>query len=362
MPSGGARSDAAVAANARATDGSGTRTRVVVVSGLSGAGKSTAMGTLEDLGFYGVDNLPPTVIEAAVSAYEARGVHEIAFALGVGVEGFVDEAVDVLSRMSEAEKTSIHGVRRSVKLLFLDASDEAVLRRFNETRRPHPFLTRHLRHEVIDAIRLERERLAPLRRFATFVVDTSGLRPHDLRRRVTAIMRSEGSAAARMQVRILSFGFKYGVPSDADLLFDVRFLDNPYFVPELRELTGEDARVRAHVLRDPDAQKLVERVRDLLTFLLPRYEAEGKSYLTVAIGCTGGQHRSVSIAILLGAALGDPGLELRVVHRDLLSSLAHVEARLREPGTLVAGRGSPEREPELPSTPSEASERGGARG
>jgi len=290
------------------------RTKVVVVTGLSGAGKSTAMSALEDLGFYCVENLPPNVIEPAVNACEARGVPEVALALGVGIEGFVDEAVDALSRMGRGDEAP--AARRSVRVLFLDASDESVLRRFNETRRPHPLLTNRLRHEVIDAIRLERERLAPLRALATFVVDTSGMRVHDLRRRVTAMMRSEGSTAARMQVRLLSFGFKFGVPSDADLLFDVRFLDNPYFVEGLRELTGEDSRVRDHVMKDPDAEKLLEKLRDLLAFLLPRYEAEGKSYLTVAIGCTGGQHRSVAIAILLRDALRDQGFVMRVVHRD----------------------------------------------
>jgi UPF0042 nucleotide-binding protein len=295
----------------------GARTMVVVVTGLSGAGKSTAMGALEDLGFYCVENLPPNVIEAAVAACEARGVPEIALSLGVGIEGFVEEAARELMALADSSGKD-RPAARSVRVLFLDASDEAVLRRFNETRRPHPLLMNRLRHEVIDAIRLERERLAPLRAFATSVVDTSGMRVHDLRRRITAMMRSEGSIAARMQVRILSFGFKFGVPSDADLLFDVRFLDNPYFVDELRPLTGEDARVREHVMRDPDAHALLDKLTDLLRFLLPRYEAEGKSYLTVAIGCTGGQHRSVSIAILLCDALAGASFAVRVVHRDAL--------------------------------------------
>lgn len=312
----------------------GASANVVVVTGLSGAGKSTAMSALEDLGYYCVENLPPSVIAHAVEACESRGVRDIALALGVGVDGLVDEAAAAISELSgKGDKASDGGATasRHVRLIFLDASDEAVLRRFSETRRPHPLLMHRERHEVIDAVRLERERLAPLRALASFVIDTSGLRVHDLRKRVTSMMRPEMSEHARMQVRMLSFGFKHGLPSDADLVFDVRFLDNPYFVAELRPLTGEDPRVRDFVLAAEDARALLDKLEDLLEFLLPRYEREGKSYLTVAIGCTGGQHRSVAIARALTERLEKPKgsgrperfrSALRVVHRDAHTALA----------------------------------------
>ncbi len=311
---------------------------VVVVTGLSGAGKSTAMSALEDLGYYCVENLPPSVIAHAVEACESRGVRDIALALGVGVDGLVDEAANALESLAaRPEANGDKNLGRHVRLIFLDASDEAVMRRFSETRRPHPLMMHRERHEVIDAIQLERARLAPLRALAAIVIDTSGLRVHDLRRRVTAMMRPDLSEVSRMQTRILSFGFKHGIPSDADLVFDVRFLDNPYFVPELRPLTGEDSRVREFVLASDDARELLEKLLGMLEFLLPRYELEGKSYLTVAIGCTGGQHRSVAIARVLAERLahspapvaplkgGAPErwrAALRVVHRDALAAVA----------------------------------------
>ncbi len=320
-----------------AADAEGALGNVVVVTGLSGAGKSTAMSALEDLGYYCVENLPPSVIAHAVDACESRGVRDIALALGVGIDGVVDEAAAAVSAL---RARSVDGAKpepaRHVRLIFLDASDEAVLRRFSETRRPHPLLMQRERHEVIDAIRLERERLAPLRALASLVIDTSGLRVHDLRKRVTGLMRPDVGEHARMQTRVLSFGFKHGLPSDADLVFDVRFLDNPYFVPELRPLTGEDPRVRDFVLASDDARSLLERLVSLLEFLLPRYELEGKSYLTVAIGCTGGQHRSVAIARAIAERLTERGANpedprprterwrsaLRVVHRDAHAAVA----------------------------------------
>jgi UPF0042 nucleotide-binding protein len=311
-----------------ATDGDADAGRlggnVVVVTGLSGAGKSTAMSALEDLGYYCIENLPPSVIAHAVEACESRGVRDVALALGVGIDGEVDEAAAAVGALSARVEPA-----RQVRLIFLDASDEAVLRRFSETRRPHPLLMHRELHEVIDAIRLERERLAPLRALASFVIDTSGLRVHDLRRRINGMMRPELADHARMQTRVLSFGFKHGLPSDADLVFDVRFLDNPYFVPELRPLTGEDPSVRDFVLAAEGAEELLERLVSLLEFLLPKYEREGKSYLTVAVGCTGGQHRSVAIARALVERLGPATGRherwrgaLRVVHRDAHAAIA----------------------------------------
>lgn len=296
------------------------RTRIVVVTGLSGAGKSTAMSALEDGGFYCIENLPPSVIEPAIEACEARSTRTLALTFGAGADTDAADAAEVLLRLSATKS------HRSLRVFFLDASDEALLRRFNETRRPHPLLhgpasrlhelAARGREEVIDGIRLERERLAPLRALATVVVDTSSMRVHDLRRRISSMIRAEGGSPVDMQVRVLSFGFKHGVPSDADLVFDVRFLDNPYFVDELRALTGVDERVRAYVLKDPAASTFLDKTYDLLTFLLPKYEAEGKSYLTIALGCTGGQHRSVTTAIVLGERLAKLGYPLRIAHRD----------------------------------------------
>jgi len=295
------------------------RTRIVVVTGLSGAGKSTAMSALEDGGFYCIENLPSSVIEPAIEACEARSIRTVALTFGAGVDTDVEDAAVALRRLA-ATKSS-----RSLRVFYLDASDDALLRRFNETRRPHPLLhaqpgASHASHsgreEVIDGIRLERERLGALRALATVVIDTSGMRVHDLRRRISSMIRDEGGSPHGMQVRLLSFGFKHGVPNDADLLFDVRFLDNPFFVDELRPLTGVDERVRAYVLKDPAAAPFLEKTGDLLAFLLPRYEAEGKSYLTIAIGCTGGQHRSVTSAIVLAESLSKLGFPMRVVHRD----------------------------------------------
>ncbi len=294
-------------------------TNVVVVTGLSGAGKSTALAALEDLGYHAIENLPPPVIEHAISACEQAGVRNIALGFGAGVGDFLLTAAEAVQRIAKAPDG---GPGRRVTVVFLDASDEAVLRRYSETRRPHPALAATdtpgaAQGEIVDGIRLERERLGPLRELAGVVIDTSGLRVHDLRKRVLGVFRPETLTTLRMSVRLLSFGFKYGLPSDADLVFDVRFLDNPHFVDELRPLTGEDLRVRDYVFRSGDAEKFLVMTSDLLGFLLPRYEAEGKAYLTVAIGCTGGQHRSVAMAIAVAARLAKAGhAGIRIVHRD----------------------------------------------
>jgi UPF0042 nucleotide-binding protein len=298
-------------------------THVVVVTGLSGAGKSTAIAAFEDLGYHSIENLPPAVIEQAIQACEQLDIREIALGFGAGAGGLVESAAEALSRLATSPS-------RRLTVAFLDASDEVLLRRFSETRRPHPLLsgkrsTPRLA-EIRDGIRLERERLAPLREMATVVVDTTDLRVHDLRRRILGTFAGDAAPALRMRTRILSFGFKYGLPGDADVVFDVRFLDNPYFVHDLRELTGEDDRVREHVLASEDARRFLQMVTDLAVFLLPRYEAEGKSYLTIAFGCTGGQHRSVTMARALERELAARGVtSLRVVHRDVHESAASSE-------------------------------------
>ncbi|AKT39134.1 RNase adapter RapZ [Chondromyces crocatus] len=284
--------------------------RVAVVTGLSGAGKSTAIRALEDLGFFCVDNMPPPLVERAVEVCEAGGVNRIGLGIDVRVGAFIDGASAALKALR---------ARRDVFVLFLDASDDVLIRRFSETRRPHPLIARgHGEMAMLDGLVLERERLASLRAQATIELDTSRLSVHELRRLVIERVGSVKQADTQMATRVVSFGYKYGVPLDADLLFDVRFLDNPYFVPELRPLTGNDAAVRDYILQNPDALAYVERVEQLLLFSVPRYAREGKSYLTIGIGCTGGRHRSVALAVLLGERLrGKTGLPVAVIHRDL---------------------------------------------
>lgn len=295
---------------------SGVAGLVVVVTGLSGAGKSTAIHALEDLGFFCIDNLPLPVMAEALSACESGGVGRVAIGIDVRVRRFLDHAVEVIESMR------IPG-RRDVDILFLDAADEALLRRFSSTRRPHP-LSYALGPEstraiaVLDGIRLERERLSPLRASAKQVIDTTELSVHDLRRRILDHYGPGVGRQPRMSTRLVSFGFKYGTPVDADLLFDVRFLPNPFFVPHLRSLSGLDEPVRTFVLEIPDAQTFLEKAMDLLEFVLPRYEREGKSYLTVGVGCTGGRHRSIVLTAALASALSaKTEFRIETVHRDI---------------------------------------------
>lgn len=293
------------------------RTLVVVVTGMSGAGKSTAVRALEDLGFFCVDNLPTPVMKSTLEAFATVGVRRIAIGIDVRVRGFLDAASAAL------ESLQVPG-ERELSVLFLDASDEALLRRFSSTRRPHPLSTsvepgsERAATALLDGIRIERELLMPLRSRATVVLDTTRLSVHELRREVTAHFGPGAGRAAHMRTRFVSFGFKFGTPVDADLLFDVRFLDNPYFVPELKELSGSTQVVKDFVLAQADCRGFLERVGSLLEFCLPRFEREGKSYLTVAIGCTGGRHRSVVITDELGALLRKSGgASIDIVHRDI---------------------------------------------
>lgn len=322
------------------------RGRVVVVTGVSGAGKSTALNALEDLGYFCVDNLPTSLLKQTVDECERGGIRRIGLGIDVRVGSFLEGAGPALDqlrgdRAAASPPAGATGDRSSgggfpeLVILFLDASDEMLLRRYNETRRPHPLSTTVARDgarasiAVLDGILLERERLAPLRARATIDLDTTSLNVHDLRRRVFEHLGPGKAEQPRMTTRVVSFGFKFGVPIDADLIFDVRFLDNPHFVPDLRPLTGSDAPVRDYVLKNADAVEFLDRVESLLTFCLPRYEREGKSYLTIGIGCTGGRHRSVTLATSLAERLeGQTGLPIAVVHRDV--------ARAAHPGAPAA--------------------------
>ncbi|MFO0548612.1 MAG: RNase adapter RapZ [Polyangiaceae bacterium] len=300
------------------------RTHVVVVTGLSGAGRSTAMAALEDLGFYSIENAPPSVIVEAIEACEQAGVRRISLGIGNSVPAFIESTADAVAKLAPQSN-------RRVTTLFLDATDEVLLRRFSETRRPHPAFSREQDAAgVLEGIRIERRRLSPLRALSPLVVDTSMLTVHELRRHVFALLRPE-AGAHQMVTRVVSFGFKYGLPSDADLVFDVRFLDNPHFVAELRPLTGQDRRVSDYVLQAKGAGDFVDRTAELLNTLLPRYEEEGKSYLTIAVGCTGGRHRSVALAEAIAERLrraaadpGAPGGRVTIVHRDIERADKHI--------------------------------------
>ncbi len=292
-------------------------TSVVVVTGLSGAGKSTAVNALEDLGYFCVDSLPTPVLPATLAAFAAAGVQRVAFGIDVRVRRFLDGAAKVLQQLESPGE-------RELTVLFLDAADEALLRRFSSTRRPHPLATssepgsEQSALAVLDGIRIERELLTALRARASVVLDTTRMSVHDLRREVIAHFGPSAGGAPRLKVRLLSFGFKFGPPVDADMVLDVRFLDNPYFVPELSKLPGTNPAVRDYVLGSEGTSEFLDVSGKLLEFCLPRFEREGKSYLTVGIGCTGGRHRSVVVSQHLADSLRKrTGLPIDVIHRDV---------------------------------------------
>jgi UPF0042 nucleotide-binding protein len=279
----------------------------VLVTGLSGAGKSQAIHALEDLGYFCVDNLPIALIStfADLTVRDEDPKHRVAVVVDVR-EG------RNLTRLPTVYRKLKRRGDLAVSLVFLEAAEAVLVRRFSESRRPHP-LSRRL--PPAEAIKQERLRMAPLRALADHVIDTSRLSVHELRRQVLAL--GGDGASQELVVTLQSFGLKNGAPADADVVFDVRFLKNPHFVPALRPLTGLDGKVSRYVLREDAAKKFLSLTTNLLKFLLPQYIAEGKAYLTVAIGCTGGRHRSVAIAVALGKALARvKGVQLRVRHRD----------------------------------------------
>jgi RNase adapter protein RapZ len=281
-------------------------TRLLVITGLSGSGKTHVSRMLEDLGWLCVDNLPTALIPRFVdlihgSAELRRSALVLDMREAAFLEGFPQAYRDIKSG----------GLAAS--LLFLEASERVLLRRFSETRRPHPLA---VNQPVIEGIREEREALAPIRKIADVVLDTSDYTVHQLRDYVREHYEARDEAA-RLLVTCMSFGYKYGVPPEADLVFDARFLPNPNFVPRLRRLSGNDRAVVAYMRRQPDTAGFLGRIRAFLGYVIPRYEREGKSYLTIALGCTGGRHRSVMIANALAEALRRKSLAVRVRHRDL---------------------------------------------
>jgi len=277
--------------------------RIVVLTGLAGAGKTTAARALEDLGYFVVDNLPPQLIETLISLSDSSGneLRRIALVIDARDARFLDGFADAFARMQQGE--------HDVSLLFLDCDDDELVRRYKETRRRHPHATDG--GGVRDGIRKERALLDDMGANAEARINTTSLSVHQLRDLIQE--RFGHDEVAGQTVTILSFGFKHGLPPELDLCFDVRFLKNPYFVEELRPQTGKDRPVRDYVLAQEGAQDFLDKVDDLASFLLPRYRDEGKRYVTIAVGCTGGQHRSVALTEALAARI--PGARVR--HRDL---------------------------------------------
>ncbi len=280
-----------------------------MVTGLSGAGKSHAIRALEDLGYYCVDNLPTPLIPvlADLSRRDDADNPKVAVVVDVRERRFVREFPPIWRRLLSA--TGLHPM-----LIFLEASDAALLRRFSETRRPHPLAPIR---PIADVIKDERKMLEPIRAMADKIVDTSDLTVHELRQLFHGIVRARGQRASLM-LTLESFGFKHGVPLDADLVFDCRFLPNPHFVAGLRSKTGRDKAVATYMRRYPATREFTQRLAGFLRYVVPHYVSEGKAYLTVAIGCTGGRHRSVYLAEVLKKELGTlKGVSTRARHRDL---------------------------------------------
>jgi UPF0042 nucleotide-binding protein len=279
----------------------------VVITGLSGAGKSFAIKCFEDIGYFCVDNLPTTLIPtfAELTARSTRDIRNVALGIDVREGEYLPHLVEALGELRRREYP--------VEVLFLEASDESLVRRYHESRRKHPLAGDG---NILDGIRAERKALAQFREIADRIIDTSSLTVHQFKE---LLIELYGTPKTRpgLATSLISFGYKHGIPYDADLVFDVRFLPNPHFVDGLRTLDGRDPRVREFIFAHEESRQLVERLQELLRFLLPFYRREGKAYLTVAVGCTGGRHRSVTVVEALRQFLEALGLPPTVVHRDI---------------------------------------------
>ena len=281
--------------------------QLVILTGLSGSGKGSVLKTFEDLGFYCVDNMPVDLIPNFAELYAQSEEIERAALLVDAREGEQLGGLPLIyMRLRRDYPTT---------LIFIEAGEEALLRRFSETRRPHPLGRARSVREGIDR---EIKMMAPIRRLADLTIDTTKFNVHELRRFITK--RFQTHTQRPLIISVVSFGFRFGVPSDADLVFDVRFLPNPHFVPRLRPFSGKDARVARYVRSFPQTGEFLRRIRGLLAYLLPHYIGEGKSYLTVSFGCTGGRHRSVMMAEAIGKDLARRGYDTKVTHRDLEKS------------------------------------------
>ncbi len=280
-----------------------TKPIIVIITGLSGSGKTVALRALEDSNFFCVDNLPVTLIESFVEIVSKnREIKKIGIGIDIREKGFLSEISDVLKTIRNKYQTEV---------LFLEAERDVLVRRFKETRRPHP-----LGGNIEEAIQIEKERLSVLKDAADRIVDTSSFTPHQLRQLVTSLYGIQ-KGKKPMTVVLISFGYKFGTPQNIDLLFDVRFLPNPNFVPGLKSLKGTDKRVSDYVLKKPETKAFLSKIRELIDFLIPLYIEEGRTYLTIGIGCTGGNHRSPAIVEKLQGYLKKHPIDLSIVHRDI---------------------------------------------
>ncbi len=281
---------------------------ILLLTGQSGSGKSTAIRTLEDQGYFCVDNMPTSLVQQLIdTVFAAAASERLALVMDIRERAFLQEAPALVARLRQGP--------RPFRMIFLEAKEEVMIRRYSETRRLHPLDDGC---GLRAALAAERRLLAPLRELADEAMDTSHMSPHALRKAVAVqLAGARAGADGALRVSLLSFGFKHGVPLEADIVLDVRFLPNPYFVPGMREQTGQDAPVSAYVLAQPEAQKFLELTAALLFFLVPQYQREGKRYLTVAIGCTGGRHRSVAVAAALQARLQAQAVAANLTHRDV---------------------------------------------
>ena len=286
--------------------------RFILLTGLSGAGKTTSIRYLEDMGCLYVDNLPPAMMMRFIELCAKSSPQTSTVVMAVDIRsGDLFDAHTLRNLIAGARSTGT-----DIQVLFLEASDETLLNRFKETRRDHPLLQQA--GSLPAAIAMERERLQPLREMANITLDTSAMRPKALQKRLSALLALEvDDEVQRIRVQLVSFGFKRGTPREADLVIDVRFLPNPFYIDDIRFQTGLNSGVQSYVLDAPVTQVFLEKEEDLLLYLLPHYEAEGKRQLVIGIGCTGGAHRSVAIAEALGAKLRDAGYRASVMHRDI---------------------------------------------
>lgn len=282
-------------------------TQFIIISGLSGSGKVAAVKCFEDLGYFCVDNLPSKLLPTFVELCTKKGeeINRVAVILDIRERGFLTSFPQIYNELKS------RGINLS--LIFLESSDEVLQRRFSETRRPHPLA---FDRPVLQGISEERKQLLPIREMADIIIDTSATTIHELREYINKVFAT-ASSAKPLVISIVSFGYKYGIPFNSDLLLDVRFLPNPYFHPEFKEKNGTHPGVRDFVFQSQDARDFMTKVQDMLLFLLPRYIQEGKSYLTISIGCTGGKHRSVAIADALEHFLREKGYQVRSKHRDI---------------------------------------------
>lgn len=280
--------------------------QLIIITGMSGAGKTVAMRSLEDLGFFNIDNLPPSLLPKFLELVkESDKLNKVALAIDLRSRAFYADVINTLGDLSN---------NNNARIIFLDASDEELVSRYKETRRAHP-LARNGR--ILEGIQKERELLTEVRRSADKVIDTTNLSPKQLREEMFQLF--EVSEDKSFHIEMMSFGFKYGVPIDADIVMDVRFLPNPYYIPELRAKTGKDKPVYDYVMAQPETTEFYDRFLGLLKFMMPGYQKEGKSSLTIAVGCTGGQHRSVALVERLSEALGND-YPVHITHRDMARS------------------------------------------